>query len=332
MEPLIASIGFRYGRAHMEEAGVSEFAREWTIPVATGLRFEVTTAYESPIFEQFFTGYDRAFILPSEKEDTEGFRDCLALNHGPEHQRLLSQFGPFVELCIAIRDAESGAFIGGANLLAVLFAGLDGRPVVTSNLNYVYVETAARGKGYLKRIIAGIFELVSGLFPQARGAAPLIFIEQNDPLKMDPEAYRADTEHAGIDQFDRLLVWAKAGAWLVDFPYIQPGLSEDQGPDETLVYAILSPPGPRLDPAILAGHLERFFAISVLKGRDGRGEEIIASQERELRRRAAEHEFIHLIDPKPLLVELAGRSDRWSHWRERPLSLIEAARAYQPAG
>jgi len=313
----------------MKQSGI-DLPKEWTLLVSSGLRFDITTVYESRIFDAFFEGYDRAFVLPAEKEGRDGFRDCLILNHGPRHAEIVAAYGPFAELCLVARDSETDLVIGGANLITLLFNDDGRREALTANLNYVYVDPNARGKGYLGRILVGIRELIASLFPTTAAIAPLIFIEQNDPLAMTDQAYQDDTAHAGIDQFDRLLAWAKVGAWLVDFPYVQPGLSAEQGADETLVYAILSPPAPTLAPSILAGHLRRFFAISVLKGATDRGSEVIARQEHDLASRIAAHELINLIDPKPLLIELARHPDRWSFWNERPDSLIDAARAHRP--
>lgn len=43
-----------------------------------GLTLATTDSGEGPVFEQFFEGYDRAFVLPDEKEDREGLATCLA--------------------------------------------------------------------------------------------------------------------------------------------------------------------------------------------------------------------------------------------------------------
>jgi hypothetical protein len=60
---------------------------EWRIESATGLHLTITDRGDSDVFGRFFEHYDRAFVLPNEKEDIEGFRTCLALNHGVEYRR-----------------------------------------------------------------------------------------------------------------------------------------------------------------------------------------------------------------------------------------------------
>lgn len=274
---------------------------------SSGLELEVTTAYDTKTFREFFAEYDKVFVLPAEKEEASGFAACLALNRGPGHARLAAEYGDFLELCLVARDA--GVLIGGANLIALRFPGPNGDPTVTSNLNYIFTTGAARGKGYFRRLLAAIRPLVVSIFP---GPEPLIFVEQNDPFRMTDEAYAEDTARAGIDQFDRLLAWAKVGARVLDFPYVQPGLSADQPADDTLVYALLDPPADRLPASVLREHLRRFFAISVAKG------EPLTAPLPEL------PETVRILDPRPLLDAVTGSADRFGHWARRPVSLQTA--------
>ena len=76
-----------------------------------------STSPSGPVLDAFLEHYDRAFVLPDEKETPQGFRECLALNRGPDHDRLRAQFGPFFEAVIVVRDG-AGGFVGGLNLLA----------------------------------------------------------------------------------------------------------------------------------------------------------------------------------------------------------------------
>jgi hypothetical protein len=217
------------------------------------------------VLERFFTGYDRAFVLPHEREELAGFRDCLALNERYRHA-----FGrTHCELVVTFSD-PSGVLLGGANFLATALDCGIGTPRAAIALNYVFVETAARGRGLLRRIIALVRSLaLKGIdLPIGTGQpGPAIFIEQNDPLKMSAEDYRRDTEHSGMDQIDRLAIWSRVGARIVDFPYIQPALSPDQAPDDGLVYAAVDYPGAAVPARVLHDHLESFFGISVLKGK-----------------------------------------------------------------
>jgi hypothetical protein len=82
---------------------------------------------------------------------------------------------------------------------------------------------------------------------------------------MSKEDYDLDTKYSGIDQIDRLYIWSKAGAKLIDFDYIQPSLSEYQSPNNTLILSVISNKE-KLSPSLLKYHLTRFFHISVKKG------------------------------------------------------------------
>src|SRR6187551_1635119 len=91
---------------------------EWLPSGGGGLEIACTDSGQGAIFDAFFEGYDRAFILPDEKESINGFRACLALNHGDERARLEGEYGSFRELCLIARD-EAGVLVGGANLIAL---------------------------------------------------------------------------------------------------------------------------------------------------------------------------------------------------------------------
>src|SRR5262249_25032958 len=96
----------------------------------------------------------------------------------------------------------------------------------------------------------------------------LIFLEQNDPFAMSAADYARDTAVTGLDQFDRIALWGRRGAKVVDFPYVPPALTAQQGPDDGLVYCVIGNEGAGISAALFGAHLTRFFAISVRKGRD----------------------------------------------------------------
>lgn len=273
-----------------------------------GLTLATTDSGEGPVFEQFFEGYDRAFVLPDEKEDREGLATCLALNQGAGHAKLLARFGLFRELCVTAHDSGTGAFVGGANFIAVPHDAPDGKRTITANLNYIFITPEARGKGRFRALNGAVRDLIGSLFPISDGepaARVLIFIEQNDPFRMSVEAYTHDTAYTGMDQFDRLRIWAKLGAKVVDFPYVQPALSVDQEADDTLVYSLLGADTEASLPAdILRHHLERFFHISVLKGEEADRADEIANQLSALSALAAAGAEIGLIDPTTALASI----------------------------
>jgi len=279
---------------------------------ASGFSLDITTRPESPILAEFFAGYDQAFILPDEKENLDGFRACLDLGHGAIRRRLLERHGPHVELVLVAREAsaqqgkDAPAMIGGANFIAHPV----GETLVVGNLNYIFVQPGARGQGRFRRLVAACEALMQTLFaPPLR--RPLTFIELNDPMILSDADYRLDSEAAGVDQFDRIAIWARLGARIVDFPYVQPPLSAHQAPEEGLIYAVLGAAGETsLDPAILLAHLERFFGVSVLKGVDPWTVPVAAAQLQALADMAIRGEPVALLDPAPS-IEM-GRAARLS--------------------
>lgn len=261
---------------------------------------EASDAATSPVLDDFFTGYDEAFVLPDEKESLQGFRECLALNHGAAYEALANRYGPFREIVLVVREATGNAPIGGASFIAFLLA--HPRPTLTLNLSYLYIDPRMRGRGYLRPMLDAVEHTARICFePPARVQPSLTFIEQNDPLKMSPEDYARDTEHSGLDQMTRIGIWSKQGARILDFDYIQPPLSPAQQPDSNLVYGVLGAEGHSLDPCLLAEHLKRFFAISVLKGGDPSGDVVASAQISALAAACAHGKMIPLLQARGLV-------------------------------
>ena len=80
--------------------------------VMTDLTLHITQSPDSWILDEFLVEYDKAFVLPDEKETSEGFRQCMLLNEGGAHDRLVSRFGPFGEFVIVAKNSQ-GRFVGG---------------------------------------------------------------------------------------------------------------------------------------------------------------------------------------------------------------------------
>lgn len=266
------------------------------------LMVELSLAPEGPVLDAFYRGYDEAFVLANEKEELEGFRACLALNFGSERQRLGRQFGEFHEAVLVARDTESPeALVGGANFICYpLHDKQSGADVIAMNLNYVFVNSAQRRKGYLEQMLEAV-RVAARMLCGGQEKPVLTFLEQNDPVRMDPDAYAQDTAHSGLDQRQRIAIWAKHGARIVDYPYVQPPLSADQDADETLVYALIGAPSSRLPACLLRDHLERFFGISVLKGKPIDSEPVAKAQIDDLSKRCMADGTIALLDPAPWL-------------------------------
>jgi hypothetical protein len=275
-----------------------------------GFCYEATTS-ASPVLDDFFAAYDSSFVLPNEKESFAGFAECLALNSGTRYDTLRARYGPFREYVVAVRDAHN-AVVGGMNFIAFPVIDPDrGGHALSLNLNYVFVTPEHRRRGVFKTMAAELPALARALFAHtnpgdlpAETSAPsaqprvYVFIEQNDPYRMAPEDYAQDSQATGLDQLARIALWARQGARIVDFNYVQPPLSADQEADRSLVYAVLGVEAATLNPDLLRQHLERFFAISVLKGRDPSSDAEAQRQLAELARLAAGRGRIALLDMK----------------------------------
>jgi hypothetical protein len=282
---------------------------------AQGLRFSVTDLPTSRVLEIFYAGYDNAFILPEEKEPIDGFRRCMALNHGADYGVLKSRYGAFREVVFVASEVATGASVGGANFIVLSHAhASDGRPSEcrTIHLNYIYVLAEHRHKGHFKRLAAMVDPIASKTLPITADAESFIFIEQNDPLKMSAEAYARDTIKTGLDQIERIGLWARRGARIVDFDYVQPPLSVDHSADDALALCVLRPDLSAIEACVVRNHLRAFFSISVLKGDDPYSVPTASNQLTSLDRACADKKRLNLFDPLPW-VEGPGRllaSDR----------------------
>ncbi|MEG3180374.1 hypothetical protein [Sphingomonas sp. LT1P40] len=278
---------------------------------------------EGAVFDRFFAGYDRAFVLPDEKEDRDGFIACLALNHGTEKARLTALYGEFREICLTV-DEPDGTHVGGANLIAAPLPEAAGRSIATANLNYLYVDPAQRGRGRLKQLVAIVRDTIRDMFGVDE---VLIFLEQNDPFAMSEEAYALDSSVAGVDQIDRLRIWTKQGARIVDWRYIQPALTPAHEPDDGLLYAVIGADTP-LPACWLAAHLRRFYGISVLKGAPIDADPVAWPQIVALDADCAGGATIALLDPSPLLAVLPNRDAATEMLGQTPPNLLDAIRTF----
>jgi hypothetical protein len=280
----------------------------------SGLAIDASIGGADGVFTEFFLDYDSAFVLRNEKESFAGFTDCLNLNGGIEYDALAARLGAFREFVMVARDPQTGNRIGGANFISfpLYTPGQIDPAVLALNLNYVFINFPSRGKGYFRRLVSDLPHLALSLllttngddvpsawirsdhsiFPDLRY---FIFFEQNDPYRMSPQDYELDTKYTGLDQLTRIKIWGRLGARIIDFPYVQPPLTSDQGADDTLVYSVLGAQETALTPWLLRAHLERFFGISVLKGRDPFAEPTAAKQLSILDKMCANHELVPLL-------------------------------------
>lgn len=267
----------------------------------THVKLEVSDSPDSSVLAEFYEGYDRAFVLPDEKEPLQGFRDCLALNHAPHYGPLASRYGAFREVVFTVTAAGDGTKVGGGNFLVLSHhcPSVDARPRYrTIHLNYIYVLPSQRRRGHMDAILSAIAGIASDALPLARDVDTYIFIEQNDPMKMSPAAYAEDTAHSGIDQVSRIGLWARRGARVVDVDYAQPPLSATQNPDRSLTLCVLRPDLHEMEACIVRDHLRAFFGISVLKGRvDPYSEPTAQEQLARLDEQCASNMRIAVLDP-----------------------------------
>lgn len=293
----------------------------------SALSIVYTTHANDPVFDAFYREYDLAFVIAAEKETRAGFAACMALNHGARYADLSRRYGPFAEIVLVAHDPETGALAGGANFFAARFAGPDGAPVVTANLNYIYTPAAQRGRGYFRRLYEAMRELIVALLPVDDPRAPLVFAEQNDPFRATPES-DAEDRRSGMNPFTRLAIWSHLGARLLDFDYVQPSLDAGQPDYDGLVYCIIAPETTAIDSLLLAAHLERFFALSVLKGNPAPNAAAEA-QLAALKERARKGETVAALDGTALFTRY-GKVEPPPEGPERPSSIVAAIR--QAAG
>jgi hypothetical protein len=233
----------------------------------SGLQFKYAWKPDDPLLDDFYPGYDQSFVIESEKEELQGFKDCLALNLGPAYEKLSGRYGPYREYILLAKE-KNGTVMGGANFICLSLQNFSGKLelVISVNLNYIFILPAYRGKGLLRPILNAGAHLALETIQHSAGAQPVIFFEQNDPVRMSAEDYETDSLQSGLDQVQRIAIWAKVGARIIDFPYVQPALSKDQEADNNLLLCVMGESvGTYLDPCLLKAHLERFFQISVLK-------------------------------------------------------------------
>jgi GNAT superfamily N-acetyltransferase len=234
-----------------------------------GIRVDVIDTPEDARLEHFYSAYDDAFVLADEKETLLGFQACLALNEGEERRRLAAAFAPYRELVLVLTDEGSGEVAGGANF--IVFAHRGAQPRLTVSLSYIFIARSHRRRGLFARLVSRIREDAASLFVWPDGATAkdiLIFLEMNDPMRMSAQDYAADSAHAGLDQIDRLNIWHGFGARLIDMPYVQPPLSEDQEANDALLLGVVGAQGEGLDACELLQHMRCFFGVTVLKGID----------------------------------------------------------------
>jgi len=324
------------------EAGVVPNGTGLKLVSTSGFVIDATTSAEDVLLQEFYSDYDRAFVLENEKEGYDGFVECLRLNDGDQYADLVRRYGPFREFVIVVREAATGARLAGANFIIFPLVPKKTRDLILSmNLNYVFVNSEFRKRGVFRQLVGDLPNIAYRLFIETnapdlpekwrtaatRASMPQVymFIEQNDPFRMSTDDYERDTQLTGLDQVARIGLWSRLGAKIVDFPYVQPPLSKDQAAEQTLAYGVLGAADAALDACLLRAHFERFFGISVLKGADLSLEPTAAAQLSELSVACTDGRLIPLLDASTSIMG----STLADHSANRPATLREALRRTQ---
>ncbi len=302
---------------------------------ARSLKLIYDTSPHSPLLPMFFEAYDAAFILEDEKEDIEGFRKCLALNEGAAHETLTARWGPFKEtIAVAVAPVDGvEIMVGGANFICFRIgdpgAQSQGQRCLSLNLNYIFIRPEFRARGYFRQILGACVDaarqqLAAGSPDDDGRDSALIFTEQNDPFRMDPDDYVRDSVHSGVDQIDRIAIWSHVGARIIDFDYAQPALSSTQKDFGGLLFAVIGAPDSGLAADTLRQHLQRFFAISVLKGAPIEQNEAATSQLQRLDQLCAAGAVLGLFDGGPWAAANKGYDPRRPGQATSLLSLLRS--------
>jgi GNAT superfamily N-acetyltransferase len=221
------------------------------------------------ILEPFYDLYSQVFTLEEEREPIEAFRAILDMNSRTDLQR---DFGPYCEY-ITVAKARDSRVIALANYILYAYPGGAYEFSGSSQLNFICVAPDARGQGMATQLLRFLETRVDA-FATAHTGEPsprtFITIEQNNPSRMTPEQRRRDEAAAGISSERRNRWWRRQGYRRLDFPYVQPPLSEEQEACRYIdYYARLLGPGSAdfnsLPSAQLLDHLRRYFFISVGK-------------------------------------------------------------------
>lgn len=232
------------------------------------LRFRLVDRADCSDFQEGYHLYEKIFTLPEERESFEGFALALELNRD---KALIRQFGPFKEMWLLV-DTPEGKLIGGVNFSVFSMPS----PVLmkyhfgaTLHISYIFVEAEYRSLGVASYLLDKMEEIARqwlAEFYTDKGKIAF-FCEQNAPELMTSAAYFTDCINARIDQCDRLLWWHRKGYSRLRFNYSQPALSEESEPCTTLTFNVREKSNHIFPVPLLAGHLNRFFTISVLKAR-----------------------------------------------------------------
>lgn len=243
-----------------------------------------------PAFPQIYALYEKIFTLPEERDTAENLQSILEVHHDANNQ---ARFGPSEECWIYARDPATKEVVGAVNIVALGVTDPEAakHADATMHINYLFVDpkyrTMGLGRHLLERADARARDIVAREMPDksADTLRLFTFTEQNSPAKMTMAEYMQDNLSAGIDQCDRRNWWERQGYNQIDFPYVQPALSEDQDPCTGLDLCVKGAEGAKLPSSLLKYHFHRWASCSIMGGEDANEDETFRSQRRYLDRR-----------------------------------------------
>lgn len=278
------------------------------------LLVEMVTSTDHAAFDAFHAVYDKVFSAPSEKEDVAGFERYFALNSGPSREALVERYGRFAGVMVLVHDARTRRMVGGA-VATLLPCG----EAMTIGLDYFFTAPEVRGMGYARPILEAVRAVAEPMFPGRAAAAPVV-LEIEDPFRI---AAATGSDDGAQERIDRLLAWSRLGARALDVDYVQPALGPGKEDDAGMMLCAIMP-DETMPARLLADHLERYFAVSILKGDDPMSNDLARSQVEALRSLPVD-ESVAARDMSMLLPMLAAAGELWGGpWDRLPVSMREA--------
>jgi hypothetical protein len=228
-------------------------------------------------FPAFYEGYSKIFTIEEERESYNGFEEVLDYNY---NQTMQEKYGPFKEIIMYCTDPDENEIIGGINF-STYFSPFELNNYIilgTSQLFYIFIKSEYRflnlgsvllqkARRYSESLIKKWADINDPSFKFEKNQL-ITFCEQNYPEKMTARQYWLDNINSLTDQCDRLGWWYYQGFRRLKFNYIQPSLNTDNDPCLYLSLNAAADSLESLPSALVLGHIKRFFAVSVLKGRD----------------------------------------------------------------
>ncbi len=124
-------------------------------------------------------------------------------------------------------------------------------------IEFILVNEAARGQGLGRRLHDATLTLLRGdAIAAGHSELAAVIIELNDPFRTAPSS-------DNLDPFLRAAMWGRWGYGRLCFPYIQPALSMDQQPVDTLLLAA-KPLVPKLQTQVPADLILRFVTAYMI--------------------------------------------------------------------